>query len=74
MKTTLKLLAFLFTVATAAHAQVAPEATAGTAELHYSARYAQNAEFLGGSLGDSQNAILSGNVDYTNGVKRLPFA
>ncbi len=74
MKTTLKLLAFLITVAAAAHAQVAPEAKAGTAELHYSVRYAQNAEFFGSSLGDSQNSVLSGNLDYRNGVKRLPFA
>ena len=74
MKTTLTLLAFFITFATAAHAQVAPEAKAGTAALHYSVRYAQNAEFFGGSLGNSQNAVLSGNVDYTNGVKHLPFA
>ena len=73
MKTTLTLLAFLFTVATAAHAQTAPEATAGTAVLQYSARYSQNVEFLPGSLGDSQNATLSGNVDYANGFKRRPF-
>jgi len=73
MKTTLKILTFLFTVATAAHAQVAPAATAGTAELHYSVRYAQDAVFLGGNLGDSQNAILSGNLEYMNGGERLPF-
>lgn len=74
MKTALAILAFLFIVATAAHAQVAPEATAGTAELHYSVRYAQNAEFFSGSEGDSQNSIISGNLTYTNGVKHLPFA
>jgi hypothetical protein len=73
MKTTLTLLAFIFTVATAAHAQTAPEATGGAAELHYSARYAQSAAFYGGSLGDSQNAILSGNLEYANGFKRRPF-
>lgn len=73
MKTTLALLAFLFTVATAAHAQTAPEATAGTAVLQYSARYGQSAEFLPGILGDSQNAVLSGNLDYANGFKRRPF-
>jgi hypothetical protein len=73
MKKTLTLLAFLFTVATAAHAQILPQATAGTAELHYSAQYAQSAEFYGGSLGDSENAILSGNVEYANGFKRRPF-
>jgi len=73
MKTTLALLAFLFTVATAAYAQTSPEATAGTAVLNYSARYGQSAEFLPGSLGDSQNAVLSGNLDYANGFKRRPF-
>jgi hypothetical protein len=74
MKMAFKLLTLLFTIATAARAQVAPEAAAGTAELQYSARYAQNAVFLGSNPGDSQNAILSGNVDYRNGVKHLPFA
>ena len=74
MKTTLTLLAFLFTVATAAHAQVSPQATAGTAVLQYSARYAQSASFYGGSLGDSQSAILSGNVEYANGFKHRPFS
>jgi hypothetical protein len=74
MKKTLTFLALLFTVATAAHGQTAPEATAGKAELNYSARYSQNAEFLSDGLGDSQNAILSGNVGYANGFKRLPFA
>jgi len=73
MKTTLALLAFLFTVATAAYAQTSPEATAGTAVLNYSARYSQSAQFYGGSLGNSQNATLSGNVDYANGFKRRPF-
>lgn len=74
MKTTLKLLAFLFTVSTAARAQVAPEGTTGTATFDYAARYAQVAEIYGNGLGTSQNAILSGNADYTNGVHRLPFA
>jgi len=73
MKTTLALLAFLFTVAIAAYAQTSPEATAGTAVLNYSARYSQSAQFYGGSLGNSQNATLSGNVDYANGFKRRPF-
>jgi hypothetical protein len=73
MKTTLTLLAILSTVA-GAHAQVSPEATAGTAELQYSARYSQSAAFYGGSLGDSQDAILSGNLEYANGFKRLPFS
>jgi len=74
MKTTITILAFLFSVAAVSHAQTAPEATAGNAELQYSARYAQNAEFLSGTLGDSQNATLSGNVEYMNGFKRRPFS
>jgi hypothetical protein len=74
MKKTLTLLAFLFTVATAAHAQILPQATAGTAVLQYSARYAQSAGFYGGSLGDSQSAIVSGDVEYSNGFKRRPFS
>jgi hypothetical protein len=73
MKTTLTLLALFFTIAAAAHAQTSPEATAGTAELQYSARYSQSASFYGGSLGDSQDAILSGNLEYANGFKRRPF-
>lgn len=74
MKTALAILALLFLAATAAHGQVMPEATAGTAELNYSVRYAQNAESFGGSLGNSQNALLSGNLQYTNGIRHFPFA
>ena len=74
MKTTITFLAFLFTVATATHAQIAPAATAGKAELQYSARYSQNAEFLSAALGDSQDATVSGNLDYANGFKRRPFS
>jgi hypothetical protein len=74
MKTTITFLAFLFTVATATRAQIAPAATAGKAELQYSARYSQNAEFLSGTLGNSQNATISGNVEYANGFKRRPFS
>ena len=73
MKTTFTLLALLLTVAAAAHGQTSPEATAGTAELQYSARYSQSAAFYGGSLGDSQEAILSGNLNYANGFKRRPL-
>lgn len=73
MKTTLTLLAILSTVA-AGHAQVTPEATAGTAVLQYSAQYAQVANLYGGSLGNSMNSMLSGNVEYANGFKRLPFS
>ncbi len=74
MKKTLTFVVLLFTVATAAHAQTAPEASADKAELNYAARYSQSAEFYGGSLGNSQDAILSGNLGYANGFKHRPFA
>jgi hypothetical protein len=74
MKTTLTLLAFLFTFAAGARAQVSPQATAGAAVLHYSAQYAQVADLYGGSLGNSMNSVLSGNLEYANGFKRLPFS
>lgn len=74
MKTTLPILAFLLTVACAVHAQVVPGAASGTAALKYTLRYAQNGDFLGGSLGDSQNTVFSGNLNYMNGIKRFPFS
>jgi hypothetical protein len=74
MKTILTLLALLLAVPPAARTQVAPQGTAGAAVLQYSARYAQSASFYGGSLGDSQSAIVSGDVEYSNGFKRRPFS
>jgi len=71
MKTTLILLAFLFTVAATSHAQVAPEATAGTASLGYSLNYAQTATISG--YGNQQRSTASGILDYANGSVRLPF-
>jgi hypothetical protein len=77
MKTALKLLAFAVTVATAALAQVVPEATgpgmpvSGT--VHYDLRYSE-IEYLGGSYNDSQSALLSGDIAYTNFSDRLPFS
>jgi hypothetical protein len=73
MKTAHKLVLFLFTVGSSAHAQVAPSATAGPAYLRYSVRYSQTADFYGGTLGDEQTTIASGNVEYANGGERLPF-
>ncbi len=77
MKTALKLLAFAVTVANAALAQVVPEATgpgmpvSGT--VHYDLRYSE-IEYLGGSYNDSQSALLSGDIAYTNFSDRLPFS
>jgi hypothetical protein len=42
--------------------------------LQYSARYSQSAAFFGGSLGDSQSSIVSGDLEYSNGFKRRPFS
>jgi hypothetical protein len=72
MKTTLILSAFLFTVAATSHAQVAPEATAGTASLGYSLNYSQTATISSG-FGNQQRSTASGIVDYATGSVRLPF-
>ena len=69
MKTTLKLLAILFTVGAAAHAQVAPAATAGPANLDYTVRYSETAGFSS-TTGDWQTITPSGSVDYANGKLR----
>jgi hypothetical protein len=78
MKTTHKILAFLFTVGTAAHAQVEPAATGPgvplpSGNLNYSFHYSQSAQF-GSSLGDWQTANASADVTYANSKERLPFS
>lgn len=77
MKTALKLLAFVVTVANAALAQVVPEATGPgmpvSGNVHYDAHYSE-IEYLGGGFNDSQSAVLSGDVAYANLSKRLPFS
>jgi hypothetical protein len=77
MKTALKLLAFVVTVANAALAQVVPEATGPrmpvSGKVHYALRYSE-IEYLGGSVNDSQSAVLSGNVEYANVSERFPFS
>lgn len=77
MKMALKLLAFVVTVANAALAQVAPDATGPrrpvNGNTHYDVRYSE-IEYLGGSFNDSQSAVLSGDVAYTNFSERLPFS
>jgi hypothetical protein len=72
MKETLTLLALLFTVGAAAHAQVAPAATMGAAGLTYTFRYSELAAF-GGSYGDRQTITPSASVAYANGEERHPF-
>jgi len=77
MNTVFKLLAFSLTVCAPVAAQVVPEATSGRGlpirgTLHYDLRYSQTAEFSG-DLGDWQSAIVSGDVNYSNGKQRYPF-
>jgi hypothetical protein len=77
MKTALKLLAFVVTVANAALAQVVPEATGPgipvSGNAHYDLHYSE-IEYLGGTFNNSQSAVLSGDVAYANLSKRLPFS
>jgi hypothetical protein len=73
MKTALKIVALFFSVATAAHAQVAPAATAGAAGLTYTLRYSQTAEFSS-TDGNFQTIIPSASVQYSNGEERHPFS
>jgi hypothetical protein len=77
MKTALKLLGFAMTVASAALAQVEPEATGPGMPVHGSVQYDlhySEIEYLGGSFNDSQSALLSGDIAYTNFSDRLPFS
>jgi hypothetical protein len=74
----------LFIVSAASRAQIAPAAKGPTGlpglpglpvsgTLRYNLRYSQTAQFYGGSGGDTQNSILSGDASYANTSKRLPF-
>jgi hypothetical protein len=78
MKTTLKVLAVLFALSTAASAQVAPAVTGpgrlpANGRLYYAFRYAQSAEF-GGTLGTWQMATASGSANYASTSERAPFS
>jgi hypothetical protein len=78
MKKTLNILAILFAIGTAAHAQVVPTATGPrglpvSGNLDYTFRYSQTAGFYGASQGDQSSSIASGDVDYANANTRLPF-
>jgi hypothetical protein len=77
MKTTLKVLAVLFALSTAASAQVAPAATSASGvpasgRLYYAFRYAQSAEF-GGVVGTWQTSTASATANYANGSVRAPL-
>lgn len=72
MKTTHILVAFCFTAASAAHAQVAPSATSGAAGLRYTFRYAETAETYAAN-GDRQTITPSASVEYDSNEERHPF-
>ena len=79
MKPSLTLMAILITVSTATRAQVVPVAAEPTGlpvsgTLHYDLRYSQIAQFGGGTWGDVQRSIASGDASYANISKRLPFS
>jgi hypothetical protein len=77
MKTSLKLLAFVFTMSAAAGAQVAPAATGSNSvplsgNLQYALRYSQSSQFSN-ILPNLETSTASGTLDYANGNDRLPF-
>ena len=72
MKTTLKLVAILFTACAAAHAQVVPQAMAGPAIVQYAFRYSQSGVLISGNQ-TSWQVNASAEVDYANGFQRFPF-
>src|SRR5579863_4680971 len=72
MKKTLRLLPILLATCAAAHAQVAPAASAGPAYWNYSLHASDSAEF-GSTLGTWQSVTGSANVNYANGSGRLPL-
>lgn len=79
MKPSHTILAILFMASAAIGAQVVP-ATAGPAgvsasgTLHYDLRYSQTAQFYGGSQGDVQSSIMSGELTYASANESRPFS
>jgi hypothetical protein len=76
MNSTLGVMAVLLLAGAVAHAQVAPAATRPAlpvnGNLHYDLRYSETAQF-GGSQGDQQWSMISGDASYGNTGKRYPF-
>lgn len=73
MKTTFKLAAIFLAVCPRLLAQVAPAATAGSADFRYTFRYSETAQF-GGSLGNWQTISPSAELEYSNGSTRHSFS
>jgi hypothetical protein len=63
----------LFTGCPIGYSQAAPSANRGVANLRYSFRYSEMADF-GGNLGTWHTITPSGSLDYDNGRKRFPFS
>jgi hypothetical protein len=77
MKTTLKILAFLFAVCASVQAQVAPAATGPrnlpvAGNLHYAFRYSQSDQ-MSSTFPDMQTVTASGSLNYANNNIRKPF-
>src|SRR5215469_2969983 len=66
-------LALFLAACQSTYSQVAPSATNGNADLRYSIRYSETAEF-GGTLGNWHTIAPSASLDYANGRKRFPFS
>lgn len=78
MRKHLQLAAMFLLLGPVALCQVEPAATSPSLPLpggnfQYSLRYAQTAEF-GRGLGNWQNGVVSGSLNYTNGRERFPFS
>jgi hypothetical protein len=78
MKPSHAVMAILVTITAAPRAQVTPAATGPTGlpvsgTLHYDLRYSQTAQFYGGTGGDTQRSVVSGEVAYANAAAARPF-
>lgn len=73
MKETFKFVVIFMAVCTSLLAQVAPGAAVGNADLRYSFRYSQSANF-GGGLGDWQSISPSAELGYSNGNSKHLFS
>lgn len=79
MKSSYAILAILWLAGTAARAQVVPDVNrpkplpvSGT--LRYDLRYSQTAQFYGGTQGNTQDSVLSGDLTYANLSHSSPFS
>jgi len=79
MKPSHAILAILCIASATTNAQVVPDVNrpkplvvSGT--LRYDLRYSQTAQFYGGTLGDTQSSVVSGDLTYANLSQSRPFS